>query len=483
MKKKICFYFQVHQPFRLRTYRFFDIGKKRDYFDDYANRKILIKVAEKCYLPTNQLLLELIEKHQGKFKICFSITGTLLDQLELYYPEVLKSFQRLAATGSVEFLAETYSHSLSALRPEKEFEHQVGLHRKKIKELFGQEPTIFRNTELIYSDLIGERVFKMGYKGILTEGAKHILGWKSPGYLYYNTLEPKMKLLLKNFRLSDDIAFRFSQKSWGDWPLTTEKFVNWLNQLDSKEEIVNLFMDYETFGEHQWAETGIFDFMRALPERVLKHSDYEFATPSEAVNTLQPVAGMSTPFPISWADEERDLTAWLGNDLQDDAFAALYALKPMIDRCTDPQIQRDWLYLQTSDHFYYMCTKFFSDGDVHMYFNHYSSPYEAYINYMNVLSDFSARLEKSVGKIAIPESKSKITPKTVKAKEAVKKKASAKPKAAAGKAKAAPKKTADKKASAVKKTLAKKAAKVAVKKVAPTKALPSKKKAAAKKPK
>ena len=399
--KKICFYFQVHQPYRLRTYRFFDIGKKHDYFDDYANRKILMKVAEKCYLPTNQLLLELIEKHKGKFKVCFSITGTLLDQLESYYPEVLKSFQRLAATGCVEFLAETYSHSLSALRPEKEFEDQVHLHHKKIKELFGYEPTIFRDTELIYSDMIGERVFKMGYKGMLTEGAKHVLGWKSANYLYYNTLEPKLKLLLKNFRLSDDIAFRFSQKSWGDWPLTTEKYVSWLNLIGANDEIVNLFMDYETFGEHQWAETGIFEFMRALPDRIFSSSKFEFVTPSEAVEKLQPVAGMSTPFPISWADEERDLTAWLGNDLQDDAFAALYSLKPMIERCKDPRILKDWLYLQTSDHFYYMCTKFFSDGDVHMYFNHYSSPYEAYINYMNVLSDFKIRLEKTVGQVPV----------------------------------------------------------------------------------
>ena len=452
--KKICFYFQVHQPYRLRTYRFFDIGKKHDYFDDYANRKILVKVAEKCYLPTNQLLLELIEKHKGKFKICFSVTGTLLDQIESYYPEVLKSFQRLAATGCVEFLAETYSHSLSALRPEHEFEHQVHLHHKKIKELFGQDPTIFRDTELIYSDMIGERVFKMGYKGILTEGAKHVLGWKSPNYLYYNTIEPKLKLLLKNFRLSDDIAFRFSQKTWGDWPLTTEKYVNWLNQIGGQDEIVNLFMDYETFGEHQWAETGIFEFMRALPDRVFSNSNFEFVTPSEAVAQLQPVAGMSTPFPISWADEERDLTAWLGNDLQDDAFAALYALKPMIERCTDPQILKDWLYLQTSDHFYYMCTKFFSDGDVHMYFNHYSSPYEAYINYMNVLADFTIRLEKSVAGLPVAHQVEKKVKTAAKPKKKVAAKKAAVSKAVTGKVaatkapakKVAPKKAATKKA-------------------------------------
>jgi len=393
--RKICFYFQVHQPYRLRTYRFFDIGKKHDYFDDYANKKIMLKVAEKCYLPANRMLLELIHKYEGKFKICFSISGTLLDQLEAYHPEVLKSFQQLAATGCVEFLAETYSHSLSALRSEGEFEQQVQLHHDKIKSLFGYEPEIFRNTELIYSDLIGHRVYNMGYKGMLTEGAKHVLGWKSPNYLYYNVLEPKLKLLLKNFRLSDDIAFRFSQKSWNEWPLTTEKYVGWLNQIGEQDEIVNLFMDYETFGEHQWADTGIFNFMRALPDRILKHSNFEFVTPSEAIEKLQPIAGMSAPSPISWADEERDLTAWLGNDLQDDAFNALYSMKQMMDDCKDAQLQKDWLYLQTSDNFYYMCTKFFSDGDVHMYFNHYPTPYEAYINYMNVISDFRIRLTHS----------------------------------------------------------------------------------------
>ena len=394
--RKICFYFQVHQPVRLRHYRFFDIGSKHDYFDDYANRKILNKVAEKCYLPTNQLLLELIEKHQGKFKIAFSITGTILDQIEKFQPEILSSFQKLAETGCVEFLAETYSHSLSALRPENEFEAQVALHHAKIKQLFGQEPKVFRNTELIYSDQIGHRVYNLGYAGILTEGAKHVLGWKSPNYLYFNSIEPKFKLMLKNYRLSDDIAFRFSQRSWSEWPLTTEKFVDWLNAIPTNDEIVNLFMDYETFGEHQWADTGIFDFMRALPERVFEQSNFEFVTPSEAIAQLQPVAVMSTASPISWADEERDLTAWLGNDLQDDAFDKLYQLKPLMTLCQDEELKLKWLYLQTSDHFYYMCTKFFSDGDVHMYFNHYDSPYEAYINYMNVLSDFKIELEKHI---------------------------------------------------------------------------------------
>lgn len=400
--KSVCFYFQVHQPQRLRTYRFFDIGDKHDYFDEYENRSILKKVAGKNYLPMNALLLDLINEYGSAFKVSFSISGTALDQFESYAPEVLESFKKLAQTGNVEFLAETYAHSLSALKSKEEFTHQVQCQAKKIEELFGQKPTTFRNTELIYSDEIGAMVADMGYKAMLTEGAKHILGWRSPNYLYTNAINPKLKVLLKNFRLSDDIAFRFSQKSWSEWPLTAEKFVGWLNQLDPKEEMVNLFMDYETFGEHQWAETGIFDFMRALPGKILSETGFDFSTPSEIAEKYQPVAPIHVPHPISWADEERDLTAWLGNELQDEAFDKLYALEPLVKKCNDEQIKHDWLYLQTSDHFYYMCTKFFSDGDVHMYFNPYGSPYEAFINYMNVLSDFTLRV-----KAACPEQNNK----------------------------------------------------------------------------
>jgi alpha-amylase len=395
--KSICFYFQVHQPQRLRTYRFFDIGEKHNYFDDYNNETIMRKVAEKNYLPMNALLLDLIKEYGSAFKVSFSISGTALDQFEAYGPDVLESFKKLAETGNVEFLAETYAHSLSALKSKEEFTSQVHAQAQKIEKLFGQKPTTFRNTELIYSDAIGAMVAEMGYKVMLTEGAKHVLGWRSPDFMYANAINPKLKLLLKNFRLSDDIAFRFSQQSWSEWPMTTEKFVNWLNQLDPKEEVVNLFMDYETFGEHQWAETGIFDFMRALPGRVFSDSDYVFATPSELGERLQPVSSIHVPHPISWADEERDLTAWLGNELQDEAFDKLYALEPLVEKSNNPDIKRDWLYLQTSDHFYYMCTKWFSDGDVHKYFNPYGTPYEAFINYMNVLSDFIIRLEKETG--------------------------------------------------------------------------------------
>jgi len=393
MKKTICFYFQVHQPFRLRRYRFFDIGQYHNYFDEFANRTIMRKVAEKCYLPTNNLMLWLIKEYGAQFRISYSISGTALDQMEMYAPDVLDTFRRLAETGSVEFLAETYSHSLSALKSRQEFEKQVNGQKQKVKQLLGVEPTTFRNTELIYSDEIGAMVSDMGFKAMLTEGAKHILGWKSSNYLYTNAIDPKLKLLLKNFQMSDDIAFRFSNRGWAEWPLTTEKYVHWLNSIDSKEEMVNLFMDYETFGEHQWAETGIFDFMKALPGRVLSHSNFEFLTPGQAAQKHQPIAPLHVPFPISWADEERDLTAWLGNEMQDEAFDSLYELIDKVSRIDDSDIQRDWRYLQTSDHFYYMCTKWFSDGDVHKYFNPYDSPYEAFINFMNAFSDFKMRVE------------------------------------------------------------------------------------------
>jgi alpha-amylase len=391
--RSICFYFQVHQPYRLRTYRFFDIGNNHHYYDEQQNRFIMRRVAEKCYLPMNQVLLDLINEYGSAFKVSFSISGTAIDQFEQYAPDVLDSFKALAATGHVEFIAETHAHALAALKSKEEFFEQVQMQKRKVEQHFGQTPTTFRNTELIYSDGIGEMVAEMGFNLMLTEGAKHVLGWKSPNYMYANAINPKLKLLLKNFRLSDDIAFRFSQQSWGEWPLTTEKFVGWLNEIDPKEEVVNLFMDYETFGEHQWPETGIFDFMRALPARVFSHSNFTFNTPAELGEKLQPVSTVHVPYPISWADEERDLTAWLGNELQDEAFDKLYSLKGKVDKCKDPDIIRDWRYLQTSDHFYYMCTKWFSDGDVHKYFNPYGTPYEAFINYMNVLSDFMIRVD------------------------------------------------------------------------------------------
>ncbi len=397
--KTICLYFQVHQPMRFRRYRFFDIGNDSYYYDDYLNESIMRKVADNCYLPVNQILLSLIKEYGVRFKVTFSITGIALDQFQLYAPEVLESFRKLAKTGSVEFLSETYSHSLVSFKDDNEFKKQIDLHREKIENFFGVTPTVFRNTELIYSDEIGAKVAEMGFKAMLTEGAKHILGWKSPNYVYYNTINPKLKVLLKNFKLSDDIAFRFSNKSWSEYPLTASKYVNWLKQIDQKEETLNLFMDYETFGEHQHADTGILKFLKEFPTQVFKKTNMTFSTPSEIADTLQPVAAVRVPYAISWADEERDLTAWLGNDMQEDAFNRLYSLTEKINKCTDKKILTDWKYLQASDHFYYMSTKMLSDGEVHSYFNPYDSPYDAYINYMNILSDFIIRLNS-----AVPES-------------------------------------------------------------------------------
>lgn len=393
--RTICFYFQVHQPLRIKPYRFFDIGADHYYWDDYSNKSIIRKVAQKCYLPMNALLLDLINHYDGKFKVAFSISGVCLDQFESYAPDVLESFKKLVDTGHVELLNETDAHSLSSLISKTEFQRMVNLHREKIKKHFnGYEPKVFRNTELIYSDKIGGMIAEMGFEGMLTEGAKHILGWKSPNFVYENSIDPKLKILLRNFQLSDDIAFRFSNKTWSDYPLTTEKFVTWVNAFPKEQQVLNLFMDYETFGEHQWAETGIFEFMKALPNAVFKYTNFSFSTPTEVVREGNPVAKINVPIPISWADEERDLTAWLGNDLQNEAFTKLYEMESRIANIDDPDIQRDWNYLQTSDHFYYMCTKFFSDGAVHSYFSHYDTPYDAFINYMNVLSDFILRVKK-----------------------------------------------------------------------------------------
>ncbi len=394
MKKSICLYFQVHQPNRLRLYRFFDIGKDSHYYDDFANRTILRRVAQRCYLPTNELLLDLINTYKGQFKVAFSISGSVLEQFDRYAPEVIDSFRKLAGTGCVEFLAETYYHSLASVASPAEFKRQVEKHKATIEHYFGVTPKSFRNTELVYSDEIGSMVYDMGFKTMLTEGAKHVLGWKSPNYVYSGAIAPKLKLLLRNYTLSDDIAFRFSDKNWQDWPLTGDKFLGWIKSAAHNDEIVNLFMDYETFGEHQKAQSGIFDFMRYFPEVVIKDGEFEFVTPEQAGRKHKAVASLDVPDPISWADEERDITAWLGNELQSDAFQKLYDVTEKLSLISenDP-LWDDFGHLQESDHFYYMCTKFFSDGAVHKYFNPYDTPYEAFINYMNVLSDFILRVD------------------------------------------------------------------------------------------
>ena len=393
-KKAICFYFQVHQPFRLKRYRFFDLGNDHYYYDDYSNESILRKVADKCYLPANKMMLDLIQKYRGKFRVAYSITGLAINQFRLYAPEVLDSFRKLADTGMVEFLAETSSHSLASLKSRSEFERQVRQHSEMMKEFLGVEPSSFRNTELIYSDEIGSWVADMGFKSILTEGAKHIMGWKSPNFLYCNAVNPRLKVLLRNFVLSDDIAFRFSNREWNEWPLTAEKYASWIDRLAPGSEVLNIFLDYETFGEHNWKESGIFDFLGHLPAAIIKKTSFRFMTPTEIADTLQPVSAINIHSPISWADEERDITAWHGNELQVAALEKLYSLARKVNKCEDGKIKKDWSYLQSSDHFYYMATKFFSDGAVHAYFNPYETPYDAFMNYMNVLSDFEIRLNQ-----------------------------------------------------------------------------------------
>ena len=392
--KTVCFYFQVHQPWRLKTYRFFNMGKDHNYLDDFTNRSIMQKIARECYLPMNALLESLVKKYDGAFKCTFSITGSAVEQFKAYAPEVLDSFKRLAATGHVEFLGETYSHSLASLASADEFKQEVKLHTQMLKEEFGIKPTAFRNTELIYSDEIAKAVESMGFKTMLAEGARHILGWKSPNFVYTDANDNKLRLLLRNYRLSDDIAFRFSNEGWPEWPLTADKFA--AKVVAETGDVVNLFMDYETFGEHQKASTGIFDFMKALPKAILKQGDIQFATVSEATKAYQPVGVLHCPHVMSWADEERDVTAWLGNELQNEAFTKLYALKDKVKALKNADYEYVWNFMQTSDHFYYMATKWLSDGDVHSYFNPYGSSYEAFINYMNVLADFEIEVDKAL---------------------------------------------------------------------------------------
>jgi len=393
----ICFYFQVHQPRRVKRYRAFQIGQDREYFNESGdnklnNKKILEKVANKCYLPANYTIYDLLLKHP-EFKCAFSFSGIFLEQLEEYMPHLLESFRKLIKTGRVEVLSETYYHSLAALYSKEEFRHQVELHRRKVKVLFGVEPTAFRNTELIYSNDIGAEVEAMGYKAVLAEGADHVLGWKSPNFLYRPRGAKKTKLLLKNYKLSDDIAFRFSSRAWTEWPLTAPKFAHWVSSHNGSGDVINLFMDYETFGEHQWEDTGIFEFMRALPGEVLKHRDNTFVTPSEAADRFPARDELDVPQYMSWADVERDLSAWRGNPIQHDALQAIYGLEGAVREIDDRKIAEDWRRLQTSDHFYYMCTKWFADGDVHKYFNPYESPYDAFISYMNAVHDLRLRID------------------------------------------------------------------------------------------
>lgn len=405
----VCFYFQVHQPYRLRNFSIFETTQggsslPRNYFSDASetdlnNERVLRKVARKSYLPTNEALLELLEEHP-EFRVSFSFSGVVLEQFSKFAPEVLESFQKLVKTGQVELLSETYHHSLAFFYDKDEFRRQVEAHGELIYDLFGVTPRVFRNTELAYNNELGQWADAHGYAGVLAEGWDPVLKWRSPNFVYQPPGAKNARLLLKNYKLSDDIAFRFSDENWKGWPLTAEKFTGWVNDhnaaRDSSGEVINLFIDYETFGEHQWEDTGIFDFLRRLPAEILEHPDNSFMTPSEVIANHEVHDEVDIPHTVTWADTERDLSAWLGNDMQQTAVAKLYDLKPLINQAGQDNLTEDWQRLQTSDHLYYMCTKYFSDGDVHAYFNPYDSPYEAFITYMNVLTDLEQRCQQEI---------------------------------------------------------------------------------------
>jgi len=391
----ICFYFEVHQPFRLNHFSVFNIGNTKDihstYFNKNLNQKIFEKVANKCYLPTNNLLLDLIRKYDGRFRISYSLTGTFVEYCENYKPELLDSFKELFKTGAVDLIDETYFHSLSGLYDElDEFEEQIKMHRQMIRRIFNYKPKVFRNTEAIFDNRIARKIADLGYKGILTEGAEKILGWRSPNFIY-KAVNANLKVLLRNYKLSDDVGFRFSARNWPGFPLTADKYANWMS--NSYGDVINLFMDYETFGEHQWVETGIFEFLKHLPGEVLKHDSLDFATVSEAVERYNPVGEVDSPWAISWADEDRNVSTWLGNNMQIACFNELKDIGRKLKRRGDRDLLYIWRLLQTSDHLYYISTKGFEDGNVHAYFSPYDIPYDGFINYMNILQDLKEKAE------------------------------------------------------------------------------------------
>lgn len=386
--KNICLHFSVHQPFQLRSYRFFDIGQDHYYYDDFLNRSNALTIAKRCYIPMNNLLLSLIQANKKAFKVSFSISGTAWEQFAMYTPEVIESFKKLAATKCVEFVAEPSSHSLACVANMDEFVLQVNENVEKIKETFGQQPKVFNNTGLIYSDELGKQLYDLGFQAVMADGADQVLGWKSSNYVYCDDAQPRMKVLLRNYKLTDDVALRFSNQGWSEWPLTAEKYLGWILTSLEKEDVVNLFFQYETFGETKRAETGIFDFFSAFVSMVINQKGIAFATPSEVIKNFQPISVLSVPQYSSCADEERDLSAWLGNNLQKQAFDALYSLQRLVRAVNNPQITSDWNRLQSCENLRYMSTKFFNTQGK----TPYQTPYEAFINFMNVLSDFTERL-------------------------------------------------------------------------------------------
>lgn len=390
--KAVSLNFEIHQPMRLKRYRFFDIGNDHYYYDDFLNDDIVTRIAERAYIPAAKTLLRMVEEGKGAFRCSIAVSGVAIEQFEQYVPEMIDLLKKLAATGYVEFLAVPYAHSLASLADPEEFAEQVRLHSNKLNTLFGVDPKVLRNTELIYDDEIAPQILAMGYKGTLTEGAKHILGWKSPDYVYSAASAPKLKLLLRNAKLSDDVAFHFSDTSWPAYPLTADKYMDWIAQTPADEQIINLCFNLEVFGGIHPAESGIFQFLEALP-RMAAERGIEFWTPTEAIKKLKPVAELAVMHPISDADEARDTSAWLGNQLQNEAFNKLYSVSERVRLCSDRRLKQDYLYLQGSDHFYYMSTKHLADGAVHSLFSPYETPFQAFTNYMNALADFIVRVE------------------------------------------------------------------------------------------
>ncbi len=393
---QVCWYFQIHQPWRLRPYSIFDIGNQHDYFKidskyDFANDLVMKKVAQKSYRPMLNLLADLVKQYPD-FRFSLSLSGVVMEQLQAFAPDLITKIAKMVATGQVEILGETYYHSLASLYNPAEFAYQVQQHTRLVEKLFEVTPKMFRNTELIYTNNVAWQVKELGFQGMLAEGADHILQGRKPTHVYQAPIDSTFPLLLKHYRLSDDVAFRFSQRSWAGWPLTAEKYEHWLTNPFYDDELINLFMDFETFGEHQWESEGIFPFFRQLIHLLHESPKSRFVTPSEVVAEHQPQDIFSSDEPVSWADVDRDITAWVGNPLQHDVIRVVYELGESVLASGDEQLINDWRRLQTSDHFYYMCTKWANDGDVHAYFSPYGSPYDAYVNYNNVLADVKGRL-------------------------------------------------------------------------------------------
>jgi alpha-amylase len=390
----VCFHFQLSQPYRLRTYRFFDINEKHDYFDDYQNQYITNRLAERCYLLANQMLLELNEELGEKMKCSFSISGTSLELFRQYRPEVIDSFQKLHQIHAIEITGNTYSHSLAALHNKSTFLEQIRLQKALLHEIFDVEPVVFCNTECVYSDEIGEWLYESGYRIVLTEGAKHILGWKSPGYLYCNPYQPDLLLMLRNYSLSNDIEFRFSARDWDQYPLTAEKFMSFLRKTPDDIPMINIYIDYETLGEFHTVDTGIFDFFKSLFRMIAQSDDFHLILPSDVLKMNLKPATLHVPWPISGSGEEKDTNEWIGNELQEEAFRQLYKLEDFYNNSTNEDAKNAWLYLQGVDHFDYMATRWFPKQSVRKNFEVYSSPYQAFINFMNVVNDIELQLKK-----------------------------------------------------------------------------------------